>query len=77
MNHPQHANSPDAWTQAEEAISDLRAALQRHGITLPGLGIHLPAVTLGTPIINLGLVSADVALRLAAAINESPASSPS
>ncbi|MEV0410388.1 hypothetical protein AB0I68_06120 [Streptomyces sp. NPDC050448] len=57
--------------EAIEALTQLRAALAAHGITLPSLDLHLPsyASTYRTPpLLALGNCNVDTATRLAAAL---------
>ncbi|MFF8829485.1 hypothetical protein [Streptomyces sp. NPDC015131] len=57
---------------AKEAVAELRAALERAGITLPSLG--LDAVTCAAepprPLVELGRCTVETARRLAAALPE-------
>ncbi|WP_327415128.1 hypothetical protein [Streptomyces sp. NBC_01233] len=57
--------------EAIEALTQLRAALAAHGITLPSLDLHLPSYA-GSyrtpPLISLGNCNTATAQRLAAAL---------
>ncbi|MFF7467954.1 hypothetical protein [Streptomyces sp. NPDC008092] len=59
-------NAPD--TDPREAVETLRAALDRAGIVLPSLGTDLVNPDLN--LVELGRVRADVALRLARALDQ-------
>ncbi|MDH6542548.1 hypothetical protein ACFXJO_25475 [Streptomyces lavendulae] len=61
-------SDPDGDRVAITALTELRAALAAHGITLPSLDLHLPSYA-GTskspPLIALGNCNAATARRLA------------
>ncbi|PRH80301.1 hypothetical protein C6N75_05020 [Streptomyces solincola] len=52
------------------AVTELRAALHRAGITLPSLGLDpvTAAASYGRPLVELGRCTAETALLLAAAL---------
>ncbi|MET9885272.1 hypothetical protein ABZZ20_19495 [Streptomyces sp. NPDC006430] len=57
--------------EAIKALTELRAALAAHGITLPSLDLHLPSYASAyqtPPLLALGNCNIDTAHRLAAAL---------
>lgn len=59
--------------EAIVAVTELRAALAAHGITLPSLDLHLPSYASSyrtPPLIALGNCNAATAQRLAAVLAE-------
>jgi hypothetical protein len=62
-----HQND-DAREGAEQALNELRAALERRGIDIPDLGLYLPGVLAGCPVISLGVITAETARQLTAAL---------
>ncbi|MDH6141981.1 hypothetical protein P3T35_004002 [Kitasatospora sp. GP30] len=50
----------DPYADAESAADELRAALLRHGITLPNLGLDLGAIMIGVSAVSLGSVPAEI-----------------
>ncbi|MGO4458728.1 hypothetical protein AB4039_15695 [Streptomyces sp. M-16] len=64
-------SDPDGDRVAITALTELRAALASHGITLPSLDLHLPSYAAshrGPPLISLGNCNAATAQRLADAL---------
>ncbi|MEU6314683.1 hypothetical protein [Streptomyces sp. NPDC047014] len=57
---------------AEEAVRELKAALDGVGVTFPSLGVERvsAAGTYGLPLVDLGRCNLDTALRLAAVLHE-------
>ncbi|MGA5405912.1 hypothetical protein ACPCSC_01430 [Streptomyces lavendulocolor] len=57
---------------AEEAVTELRAALERAGIRLPSLGLDpvTCAAEVPRPLVELGRCTVETARRLAAALPE-------
>jgi hypothetical protein len=57
---------------AEEAVTELRAALERAGIRLPSLGLDpvACAAEVPRPLVELGRCTVETARRLAAALPE-------
>ncbi|GAA0705608.1 hypothetical protein GCM10010193_70890 [Kitasatospora atroaurantiaca] len=65
------AVTADPWEEVEAAIEDLRDALARIDVTLPGLVIDVPSVMAGHPLVNLGSANATVVKKIAAAVRGS------
>ncbi|MFD7625756.1 hypothetical protein ACFV7Q_06845 [Streptomyces sp. NPDC059851] len=64
--------SPQGRMQAaEEAVAQLREALDGVGVVLPSLGVDVvsAAGTYGLPLVELGRCNLDTALRLAAVLH--------
>ncbi|MEU2827397.1 hypothetical protein ABZ667_01805 [Streptomyces lavendulae] len=64
-------SDPDGDRVAITALTELRAALAAHGITLPSLDLHLPSYAAsGTrpPLISLGNCNPATAQRIAHAL---------
>ncbi|GLV83594.1 hypothetical protein Slala03_32830 [Streptomyces lavendulae subsp. lavendulae] len=64
-------SDPDGDRVAITALTELRAALAAHGITLPSLDLHLPSYAAsGTrpPLISLGNCNPATAQRIADAL---------
>lgn len=57
---------------AEEAVRQLKGALDRVGVVFPSLGVERvsAAGTYGMPLVDLGRCNLDTALRLAAVLHE-------
>lgn len=62
--HPTADSNDDSWTDAEETISQFRAALRAHGLTLDELSISIPDLTLNHPKIKLGMAPTDTVRQL-------------
>jgi hypothetical protein len=60
--------SDDPRADTEQALNDLRTALEARNIDLPELGLHLPAILAGYPLISLGTITAHTARQLTAAL---------
>ncbi|MFE0134253.1 hypothetical protein ACFWY6_22220 [Streptomyces sp. NPDC059037] len=67
-------HAPVCVEEAEETMKELRAALQRAGITLPSLRIDPTSLAREAPcpLIELGGCRVDMAARLAAALGVAP-----
>lgn len=64
-------SDPDGDRVAITALTELRAALAAHGITLPSLDLHLPSYAAShrrPPLISLGNCNPATAQRLADAL---------
>ncbi|MEV7793434.1 hypothetical protein AB0O68_15785 [Streptomyces sp. NPDC087512] len=65
------ANAPSTDVDPFTAVESLRAALDRAGIVLPSLAVDAASPSLA--LVDLGRVRADVALRLADALQKGAA----
>ncbi|MEU0665510.1 hypothetical protein ABZ508_05015 [Streptomyces lavendulocolor] len=72
MKEETERQSSGTVQDAEEAVTELRAALERAGITLPSLGLDpvTCAAEVPRPLVELGRCTVETARRLAAALPE-------
>ncbi|MFF9403983.1 hypothetical protein ACF1B0_00400 [Streptomyces anandii] len=70
MATPNPAHSAVCVTEAEETLTELRAALERAGITLPSLRLDPAGLAREAPcpLVELGRCSVETAARLAAVL---------
>ncbi|MGA5556663.1 hypothetical protein [Streptomyces lavendulocolor] len=72
MKEETERQSSGTVQDAEEAVTELRAALERAGIRLPSLGVDpvTCAAEVPRPLVELGRCTVETARRLAAALPE-------
>ncbi|MEU0663477.1 MULTISPECIES: hypothetical protein [Streptomyces] len=72
MKEETERQSSGTVQDAEEAVTELRAALERAGIRLPSLGLDpvTCAAEVPRPLVELGRCTVETARRLAAALPE-------
>lgn len=72
MKEETERQSSGTVQDAEEAVTELRAALERAGIRLPSLGLDpvACAAEVPRPLVELGRCTVETARRLAAALPE-------